>query len=163
MYKISKTALASKIAFATILLGFLFVGGASLQAQEGSENGWFVSASPLIFGASKIETKTTITASGGGEVTVGDLTADIRSSFATDALDNASQNLTRDLCAGTLVGATVAGVQAGTEIVVLDNLEIVYLAEDRSDATDLTIGDGGVLEAVRFRLNGRTIFHSTEI
>ena len=41
--------------------------GASLQAQEGSENGWFVSASPLIFGASKIETKTTITA-GGGEV-----------------------------------------------------------------------------------------------
>ena len=73
MYKISKmvcaskTAFASKIALATILLGFLFVGGASLQAQEGSENGWFVSASPLIFGASKIETKTTITG-GGGEV-----------------------------------------------------------------------------------------------
>ena len=67
---------ASKTALATILLGFLFVGGASLRAQEGSENGWFVSASPLIFGASKIETKTTITA-GGGEV-VGDLTADIR-------------------------------------------------------------------------------------
>ena len=154
MYKISKMVFASKIALATILLGFLFVGGASLRAQEESKNGWFVSASPLIFGASKIETKTTITASGGGEVTVGDLTADIRSSFATDALDNASQNLTRDLCAGTLVGATVAGVQAGTEIVVLDNLEIVYLAEDRSDATDLTIGDGGVLEAVRFRLNG---------
>ena len=85
MYKISKLALeskmvfASKIALATILLGFLFVGGASLRAQEGSENGWFVSASPLIFGASKIETKTTITA-GGGEV-VGDLTADIRTSF----------------------------------------------------------------------------------
>ena len=154
MYKISKMVWASKTALATILLGFLFVGGASLRAQEGSKNGWFVSASPLIFGASKIETKTTITASGGGEVTVGDLTADIRSSFATDALDNASQNLTRDLCAGTLVGATVAGVQAGTEIVVLDNLEIVYLAEDRSDATDLTIGDGGVLEAIRFRLNG---------
>ena len=77
MYKISKMAFASKmvcaskLALATILLGFLFVGGASLQAQEGSENGWFVSASPLIFGASKIETKTTITASGGGEVTVG--------------------------------------------------------------------------------------------
>ena len=154
MYKISKMVWASKMVCATILLGFLFVGGASLRAQEESKNGWFVSASPLIFGASKIETKTTITASGGGEVTVGDLTADIRSSFATDALDNASQNLTRDLCAGTLVGATVAGVQAGTEIVVLDNLEIVYLAEDRSDATDLTIGDGGVLEAVRFRLNG---------
>ena len=80
MYKISKMAFASKVALATILLGFLFVGGASLQAQEGSENGWFVSASPLIFGASKIETKTTITASGGGEVTVGDLTADIRTS-----------------------------------------------------------------------------------
>ena len=108
MYKISKMVWASKTALATILLGFLFVGGASLRAQEGSKNGWFVSASPLIFGASKIETKTTITASGGGEVTVGDLTADIRSSFATDALDNASQNLTnRDLCAGTLVGATV--------------------------------------------------------
>ena len=76
MYKISKMVFASKVALATILLGFLFVGGASLQAQEGSENGWFVSASPLIFGASKIETKTTITG-GGGEVTVGDLTADI--------------------------------------------------------------------------------------
>ena len=161
MYKISKMVwaskmvCASKIALATILLGFLFVGGASLRAQEGSENGWFVSASPLIFGASKIETKTTITASGGGEVTVGDLTADIRSSFATDALDNASQNLTRDLCAGTLVGATVAGVQAGTEIVVLDNLEIVYLAEDRSDATDLyNPGGGGAINDIRFRLNG---------
>ena len=80
MYKIgiSKMVWASKVALATILLGFLFVGGASLRAQEGSENGWFVSASPLIFGASKIETKTTITASGvGGEVTVGDFTADI--------------------------------------------------------------------------------------
>ena len=73
-------AFASKTALATILLGFLFVGGASLRAQEGSENGWFVSASPLIFGASKIETKTTITA-GGGEVTVGDLTADLRTDF----------------------------------------------------------------------------------
>ena len=91
---------------------------------------------------------------------MGDLTADIRSSFATDALDNASQNLTRDLCAGTLVGATVAGVQAGTEIVVLDNLEIVYLAEDRSDATDLTIGDGGVLECRSFSAQrSRTIIH----
>ena len=70
------------------------------------------------------------------------------------ALDNASQNLTRDLCAGTLVGATVAGVQAGTEIVVLDNLEIVYLAEDRSDATDFIMGDGGVINDIRFRLNG---------
>ena len=53
---------------------------------------------------------------------MGDLTADIRSSFATDALDNASQNLTRDLCAGTLVGATVE--VNGVDVVVLDNLEI---------------------------------------
>ena len=129
------------MALATILLGFLFVGGASLQAQEGSENGWFVSASPLIFGASKIETKTTITA-GGGEV-VGDLTADLRTDFFNnDALNNAAQNVARDLCAGTL------------EKSVLDNIEILYLAEDRSDATDLTFGNGGVLEAFRFRLNG---------
>ena len=112
MYKISKmvcaskTAFASKIALATILLGFLFVGGASLQAQEGSENGWFVSASPLIFGASKIETKTTITG-GGGEVTVGDLTADIRTDFFDADTTNLAQNSARDLCAGTLVGVCV--------------------------------------------------------
>ena len=92
--------MASKLALATILLGFLFVGGASLRAQEGSENGWFVSASPLIFGASKIETKTTITA-GGGEVTLGDLTADIRTNVS-DTLDSDVQNVARDLCAGTL-------------------------------------------------------------
>ena len=103
-----KNGIASKIALATILLGFLFVGGASLQAQEGSENGWFVSASPLIFGASKIETKTTITG-GGGEV-VGDFTADIRTDFLImldDALNNAAQNLARDLCAGTLAKSVV--------------------------------------------------------
>ena len=53
MYKISKSAnasklaLASKVALATILLGFLFVGwgGASLQAQE-RKTGWFVGVSP---------------------------------------------------------------------------------------------------------------------
>ena len=139
MYKISKLAFASKTALATILLGFLFVGGASLRAQEGSENGWFVSASPLIFGASKIETKTTITA-GGGEV-VGDLTADIRTSVS-DAYDNAVQNLARDLCAGTLAQS------------VTDNIEIIYLAEGESDATDFTQLSGGVFGAVRFRLNG---------
>ena len=128
--------------------------GASLRAQEGSKNGWFVSASPLIFGASKIETKTTITASGGGgEVTVGDLTADIRTDFFQDDLNNSIQNLARDLCAGTLVGATLTNFQ-NDEIVALDNIEIFYLAEDRSDATDLTFGSGGVLEAFRFRLNG---------
>ena len=47
MYKISKMVWASKIALATILLGFEFVGGASLRAQEGSENGWFVSEKVL--------------------------------------------------------------------------------------------------------------------
>ena len=136
---------ASKLAFATILLGFLFVGGASLRAQEGSENGWFVSASPLIFGASKIETKTTITAGGvGGEVTVGDLTADIRTSIS-DSLDNGVQNLAIDLCEGNLVQGD------------LDSVEIFYLAEDRSDATDLTLGSGGNFEVVRFRLNGEDV------
>ena len=44
---IKKTAFASKVALATILLGFLFVGwgGASLQAQE-RKTGWFVGVSP---------------------------------------------------------------------------------------------------------------------
>ena len=146
MYKISKTAFASKtacaskLAFATILLGFLFVGGASLQAQEGSENGWFVSASPLIFGASKIETKTTITSSG-GEVTVGDFTADIRTSV-NNTFDSDIQNIAKNLCAGDYDGYD------------LSKLEIFYLAEDRSDATDITFGSGVVLEAIRFRLNG---------
>ena len=139
MYKISKTACASKLAFATILLGFLFVGGASLQAQEGSENGWFVSASPLIFGASKIETKTTITSSG-GEVTVGDFTADIRTSV-NNTFDSDIQNIAKNLCAGDYDGYD------------LSKLEIFYLAEDRSDATDITFGSGVVLGAVRFRLN----------
>ena len=140
MYKISKTAFASKVALATILLGFLFVGGASLQAQEGSENGWFVSASPLIFGASKIETKTTITSSG-GEVTVGDLTADIRTSV-NNTFDSDIQNIAKNLCAGDYDGYD------------LSKLEIFYLAEDISDATDLTLGLGETLAAVRFRLNG---------
>ena len=154
MYKISKMVWASKIALATILLGFLFVGGASLRAQEGSENGWFVSASPLIFGANKIETKTTITASGGGEVTVGDLTADIRTNL-NDDYDNAAQNTARDLCAGTLVGAMVE--VNGVDVVVLDNIEILYLAEDISDATDLTYISGGSIGAVRFSLNGEDV------
>ena len=161
MYKISKMVWeskmvwASKIALATILLGFLFVGGASLQAQEGSENGWFVSVSPLIFGASKIETKTTITG-GGGEVMLGDLTADIRTDFFNADTTNQAQNLARDLCAGTLVGVTgvTQGQSGPIEIVVLDNLEIVYLAEDRSDATDLTIGTGQTITSISFRLNG---------
>ena len=130
MYKISKTACASKLAFATILLGFLFVGGASLQAQEGSENGWFVSASPLIFGASKIETKTTITSSG-GEVTVGDFTADIRTSV-NNTFDSNIQNIAKNLCAGDYDGYD------------LSKLEIFYLAEDRSASTDITIGRGNV-------------------
>ena len=164
MYKISKMVWASKIvwaskvALATILLGFLFVGGASLQAQEGSENGWFVSASPLIFGASKIETKTTITG-GGGEVTVGDLTADIRTDFFDADTTNLAQNSARDLCAGTLVGVTVASVVNGVsrEAVVLDNLEILYLAEDRSDATDATLSVGSVYSAILFQFNGEAI------
>ena len=114
---ILKMAFASKFAFkigicvkngmgvkalATILLGFLFVGGASLRAQEGSENGWFVSASPLIFGASKIETKTTITA-GGGEVTVGDFTAVIHTNV-NNTYDSDVQNIASNLCAGDFTG-----------------------------------------------------------
>ena len=124
MYKISKMVWesklvwASKIALATILLGFLFVGGASLRAQEGSENGWFVSVSPLIFGASKIETKTTITSSGGGEVTVEVLTASIDSSQVVASQVNRYTTIARDICAGTLAQN------------LLDNIEIFYLAED---------------------------------
>ena len=72
----------------------------------------------MIFGASKIETKTTITSSG-GEVTLGDLTADLRTSISAD-FNNVLQNVARDLCAGTLPKS------------VLDNVEIVYLAENRS-------------------------------
>ena len=92
-------------------------------------------------GASKIETKTTITGSGGGEVTVGDLTADIRTSV-NNTFDSDIQNIAKNLCAGDYDGYD------------LSRLEIFYLAEDRSDATDLTIGSGAVLEAIRFRLNG---------
>ena len=142
-------AFASKLALATILLGFLFVGGASLQAQEGSENGWFVSASPLIFGASKIETKTTITA-GGGEVTVGDLTADIRTSV-NNTFDSDVQNVARDLCAGTLAQS------------VLDNIEIFYLAEDRSASSDITIGTGQTITSISFRLNENDITFTGDI
>ena len=134
----------SKTAFATILLGFLFVGGASLQAQEGSENGWFVSASPLIFGASKIETKTTITASGGGEATVGDFTAVIHTNV-NNTYDSNVQNIASNLCAGDFTGYNLSG------------LDIFYLAEDISDATDLTLGLGETLAAVRFRLNGEEL------
>ena len=139
----SKTAFVSKIALATTLLGFLFIGGASLQAQEGSENGWFVSVSPLIFGASKIETKTTIAGVVGGEVTVGDFTAIIRN--LNIAVSEDAQKLAIDLCEGTLAQS------------VLDNVEIVYLAEDRSDATDLKYNTGVGYEAIRFRLNGNEI------
>ena len=149
----SKMVCASKLALATILLGFLFVGGASLRAQEGSENGWFVSASPLIFGASKIETKTTITGSGvGGEVTVGDLTADVvvgvhpngTTAVPVSEVDRYT-TIARDSCAGTLIQLD------------LDHLDIFYLAEDRSDATDLTLGSGGNFEVVRFQLNGEEV------
>ena len=155
MYKISKMVwaskmvFASKIALATILLGFLFVGGASLQAQEGSENGWFVSASPLIFGASKIETKTTITSSG-GEVTVGDFTADIRTSV-NNTFDSDVQNVARNLCAGTLAKS------------VLDNIEIFYLAEDRSASSDITIGTGQTITSISFRLNENDITFTGDI
>ena len=135
---------ASKMVCATILLGFLFVGGASLQAQEGSENGWFVSASPLIFGASKIETKTTITASGGGEATVGDFTAVIHTNV-NNTYDSNVQNIASNLCAGDFTGYNLSG------------LDIFYLAEDISDATDLTLGLGETLAAVRFRLNGEEL------
>ena len=157
MYKISKMVwaskmvCASKIALATILLGFLFVGwsGASLRAQEGSENGWFVSASPLIFGASKIETKTTITSSGGGEVTVGDLTSDVMVGVngVPASLVDRYTVIARNICAGNLVQGD------------LDNVEIIYLAEDRSDATDVTYHNlgGQAIDYIRFRLNGNDV------
>ena len=94
----------------------------------------------MIFGASKIETKTTITSSG-GEVTVGDFTSVIRTSV-NNTFDSDVQNIAKNLCAGDYDGYD------------LSKLEIFYLAEDRSASTDLTFGSGVVLEAVRFRLNG---------
>ena len=62
MYKISKMVCASKVALATILLGFLFVGwgGASLQAQE-RKTGWFVGVSPFSFIGTEIKTSRTTT------------------------------------------------------------------------------------------------------
>ena len=104
------------------------------------KNGWFVSASPLIFGASKIETKRTLSVEG-GEVTVGDLTADLPRLSFTDGYENIAKNL----CAGNWAQG------------FLDNIEIFYLAEDTSDATDLTLSNIGKFEYVRFRLNGADI------
>ena len=72
-----------------------------------------------------------------------------------DDYDNAAQNTARDLCAGTLVGAMVE--VNGVDVVVLDNIEILYLAEDISDATDLTYISGGSIGAVRFSLNGEDV------
>ena len=56
-----------------------------------------------------------------------------------------TKTIARDLCAGTLIQLD------------LDKLDIFYLAEDRSDATDLTLGSGGNFEVVRFRLNGEEV------
>ena len=64
MYKISKMVWASKIAFATILLGFLFVGGASLRAQEeqqAKKGGWFVGVTPYLLGLSEQKSSSSIT------------------------------------------------------------------------------------------------------
>ncbi len=134
-----------------VLLSFQFVG--NLQAQEApeivSQKGWFVGVNPLIFGANKIETKTTVVSTGGGEVTVGDLTADGRNLEYRRLED--SQNIARDLCAGTLPMDT------------MDALEIFYLASDRIDATDLALGNGGVFEAVRFWKNGKKQLFSRDV
>ena len=64
MYKISKLAFASKTALATILLGFLFVGGASLRAQEeqqAKKGGWFVGFTPYLLGLSEQKSSSSIT------------------------------------------------------------------------------------------------------
>ncbi len=125
-----------------ILLSLLFVG--SLRAQEApeiaSQKGWFVGVNPLIFGANKIETKTTVVSTGGGEVTVGDLTAD--GNDPSYLLLEASQNVAIELCAGTATDR------------IKQFTEIFYLAEDRSDSTDAIYDVNDGFKSARFRLNG---------
>ncbi len=125
---------------------FFMQGAGSLRAQEApeiaSQKGWFVGVNPLIFGANKIETKTTVVSTGGGKVTVSDLTADIRTSYTFTVQ---VQQIAVDICAGNFTGYD------------LDNLEILYLAEDRSDATDFLFLGGGSFGSVRFRLDGEEL------
>ncbi len=130
---------------------FFFMQGVdSLRAQEApeiaSQKGWFVGVNPLIFGANKIETKTTVVDTV-GELVVGDLTADIRTPFRGTVQ---VQQIAVDICEGDFAGYD------------LDRLEIVYLAEDRSDATDLYYEEGGIVKYIRFRLNGEELESLTE-
>ena len=91
--------MASKLAFATILLGFLFVGGASLQAQE-RKTGWFVGISPYAMDlnlekTTRQTTRQTTEVSGTGGAIIYDATVpnfaldDTHTTrFATSTLDN---------------------------------------------------------------------------
>ncbi len=122
---------------------FFFMQGVdSLRAQEApeiaSQKGWFVGVNPLIFGANKIETKTTVVRAA-GELVVSDLTADIRTSYG---LTVQVQQIAVDICEGNFTGYD------------LNRLEILYLAEDRSDATDFTYNITNTVQYARFRLDG---------
>ncbi len=123
---------------------FFMQGVGSLRAQEApeiaSQKGWFVGVNPLIFGANKIETKTTVVSTGGGKVTVSDLTADLFTPRQSDTLTDQIEEIAVNICKGTET-----------------RLEIFYLAADHSDATDFTNSAGGVFEAFRFRLHGAEI------
>ncbi len=121
---------------------FFMQGVGSLRAQEApeiaSQKGWFVGVNPLIFGANKIETKTTVVRAA-GELVVSDLTADIRKNYR---LDVQVQQIAVDICAGNFTSYD------------LNRLEILHLAENRKDATDFTYKAGSVIQYARFHLNG---------
>ncbi len=141
-----------------ILLSFLFVG--NLRAQEApeiaSQKGWFVGVNPLIFGANKIETRTTTSSTGGGELVVSDLTADAPSN--REIIRFNSESAAKAICADD---TTIDFLDRFSNLIsfsranVFSRLEIFYLAEDRSDATDLTITAGGAqFDAANFILDG---------
>ncbi len=124
---------------------FFMQGVGSLRAQEApeiaSQKGWFVGVNPLIFGANKIETKTTVVSTG-GKVTVGDLTADLKHADIDlgEIPIKQREELAVDICEGTET-----------------RTEILYMAADHSDATDYIILDANQTFAIRFRLNGEEI------
>ena len=78
---------------------------------------------------------------------MGDFTAVIHTNV-NNTYDSNVQNIASNLCAGDFTGYNLSG------------LDIFYLAEDISDATDLTdltLGLGSDFTGVRFRLNGEEL------
>ncbi len=135
---------------------FFMQASDSLQAQEAPDpsrycayyscfdyfykKGWSVGYSPLIFGANKIETKTTIVDTVETEIVVSDLTADLRTDIYPNTFTDKIQEVAVNICEGTET-----------------RTEIFYLAADHSDATDLTAILGWFVTDARFRLHGEEI------